>query len=309
MNGPVKEYFLLQYKMMNRRLKDQGLEPLLAYIIIGILFYGLSYYLFYKTPFAPYIYFVIALTTTGRLSQTRRTDFLRSCFGSSRTMQLRAAENVLAVLPFLIFLLYHLEFLIAAILLLAAVALSLLNFRNDTSLVIPTPFSKKPFEFSTGFRNGFVGIMAAYALTVIAAAVDNFNLGIFSLLLLFAVMLSFYGKAENEYYVWIYRSKATTFLYHKIKQALLFSFLLALPLVLMLAFFFSQHILVISLCLLLGFAYLLAIIVSKYASFPNDMNITQGIILGLCIAIPPLLLVMIPYLFFKSEKRLREILQ
>jgi len=39
------------------------------------------------------------------------------------------------------------------------------------------------------------------------------------------------------------------------------------------------------------------------------MNITQGVLLALCIWFPPILVVLIPYLFKKSENRLSSLLK
>ena len=50
------------------------------------------------------------------------------------------------------------------------------EFQTNFNLTIPTPFSKKPFEFSTGFRRSFFMFPIAYILTFIAIRVDNFNL-------------------------------------------------------------------------------------------------------------------------------------
>ena len=67
--------------MTNRRFKDTGIEPLLAYILLTVGFIGLSIYLFSKTEFAVYAYLLSALTLIGKLSETRRIEFLKICFG------------------------------------------------------------------------------------------------------------------------------------------------------------------------------------------------------------------------------------
>ena len=76
---------------------------------------------------------------------------------------------------------------------------------------MPTPFSKNPFEFTTGFRRTLLIFPLAYALTVIAINVDNLNLGIFSILLIFLIVLSFYSKPEEEYYVWVHADTPKSF--------------------------------------------------------------------------------------------------
>lgn len=66
--------------MTNRRFKDTGLEPLLAYLILIAGFAGLSIYLFRKTDFAEYIFLLSALSLISKLSETRRNEFLKFCF-------------------------------------------------------------------------------------------------------------------------------------------------------------------------------------------------------------------------------------
>lgn len=295
--------------MTNRRFKDAGFEPLLAYLILTVGFVGLSIYLFHKTEFAEYIYVLSALTLIGKLSETRRTEFLKICFGDTKLKKIRATENLICSLPFLIFLLYKTAFLSALLLCVLITILALVNFRTTINFTIWTPFSKRPFEFTTGFRNTFYLFFAAYALTVIAVSVNNFNLGVFALLLVFATTLSYYTKPENEYYVWTYNLNAKEFLFSKIKTAMLFSASLALPIAIVLAIFYPQNIGILSLFFLVGWAFLISVIVSKYSAYPYEMNIIQGILLALCIWFPPMLVVLIPYLFKKSENRLSSLLK
>jgi hypothetical protein len=305
----MKEYFELQYKMINRRFKDAGFEPLFAYFTLTVGFVGLSIYIFRKTEFAEYIFMLSALTLIGKLSETRRTEFLKICFGDTKLKKIRVTENLICSFPFLIFLLYKQHFLSVLMLFVLAIILALVNFRTTLNFTIWSPFSKRPFEFITGFRNTFYLFAMAYALTAISVSVNNFNLGVFAMLLVFATTLSYYSKPENEYYVWIYSVNAKEFLFSKIKTAILFSTLLALPIAMVLVSFYSQNIGILSLFFLAGWAFLISIIVSKYSAYPDEMNITHGILLALCIWFPPILVVLIPYLFKKSENRLSSLLK
>ena len=295
--------------MTNRRFKDAGFEPLLAYFILTVGFVGLSIYLFHKTEVAEYIFLLSALTLIGKLSETRRTEFLKICFGDTKLKKIRVTENLICSLPFLIFLFYKQLFLIALLLFILTTILALVNFRTTINFTIWTPFSKRPFEFVTGFRNTFYFFFAAYSLTAIAVSVNNFNLGIFAMLLLFATTLSYYTKPENEYYVWTHNVNAKEFLFSKIKTAILFSTSLALPIAMVIAIFYPQNIGILSLSFIVGWAFLISVIVSKYSVYPDEMNITQGVLLALCVWFPPILVVLIPYLFKKSENRLSSLLK
>ena len=305
----MKTYFELQYKMASRKFKAAGIEPLFAYIILAIGFVTVSVFLFYKTAFAPYIYLLAALAGIINLSETRRNEFLKLCFGDNKLKGIRITENLVAAIPFLIFLVCKQLLLPVLILIILSVLLALVNFRTTINFVIPTPFYKKPFEFTVGFRNSFYLVAAAYALTIIAVAVDNFNLGIFAILLVFAITLTYYTKPENEYYVWAYSLSAKKFLLEKIKTATLFSAALVFPIAVILGIFFPQSIVLLLVFYLAALAFLIYMIVSKYATYPAELNITQAIILVVCIGFPPLLIFMIPYFFRKSENRLTSLLQ
>jgi len=305
----MKEYFKLQFRMTNRRFKDTGLEPLLAYLILIAVFAGLSVYLFRKTEYAAYIFLLSALSLISKLSETRRNEFLKFCFDDTTVKKIRSTENIICSSPFLIFLIHKQLYLSAILLFVLAVVLALINFRTTINFTLWTPFSKRPFEFSTGFRNTFYLFFASYALAGIAVSVNNFNLGAFAMLLVFATTLSYHANSENEFYVWTYNVKAKIFLLNKIKTAILFSTLLALPIAIVIAISYPQNIGILSLLFLVGWAFLISVIVSKYSAYPDEMNITQGVLLALCIWFPPILVVLIPYLFKKSENRLSSLLK
>ena len=100
----MKEYFALQFTMINRRLRDAGVEPIFAYFILTIGFYLLSTYLFKKTEFAVYIYPFLYINLVVRLSETRRCEFLTICFGDNQFKKIRIAENLICTIPFVSFL-------------------------------------------------------------------------------------------------------------------------------------------------------------------------------------------------------------
>lgn len=295
--------------MTNRRFKDNGFNPFFAHVILAVGFSGLSIYLFKMTEFAEYIYLLSALTIVGNLSETRRTEFLKICFGERQLKIIRITENLIYSMPFLAFLLYKQLFVSAGLLFTSTVILALVNFRTSLNFTIWTPFSKQPFEFTSGFRNTFYLFFLAYILTIIAVFVNNFNLGVFSMLLVFATTLSYYTKPENEFYVWTYNRNPRQFLFGKIKTAILYSSSLAIPIALVLAVFYYQNIGLILLFFAIGWAFLTAVIFAKYSAYPDEMNIPQGILLAICLWFPPVLIVLIPFLFRKSENQLSSLLK
>jgi hypothetical protein len=305
----MKVYWQLQAKMIHRRFKDAGTEPLFAYILILIGFVGFSLYLFYKTSYAEYIYAFLALTLTVKLSEKKKNDFLKTCFLAHELKKIRVLENMITVFPFLFFLLYQQCFLTAFLLLLLSLLMAFVNLDTQVSIVIPTPFGHKPFEFTVGFRNSFYLIIGVYVLAGIAVAAGNFNLGLFAIGIIFLLVLGFYTQPENEYYVWIHALTPKKFLLEKIKIAVLFSIVLVIPAILVVLFFYREQFGLILLVMTAGCFFVIYMIVSKYAVFPDEMNVIQVLFLVVAAFYPPLLLVLIPYFFYKSVHRLNSLLK
>ena len=304
----MKEYFQLQIKILNRRMIDFGLPVLIGYAILPVVFVLLSNYLFEKTEFANYVYGLFALIFISKLSEPKRNDFLKSIFNTYNYKKLRIVENIIYCLPFTLFLIYKKQFVFSITLNLFVICTMLFNFSTNLNAVIPTPFSKKPFEFTAGFRKSFYIFPIAYFLTYISVSVGNFNLGIFSMLLIGIICFSYYSKIENDYFVWNYNLSPKEFLIEKTKTCLLFFTFLILPIIITLGFSFISQIDILIVFILLCYAYLITIIFAKYSSFPNDMSISQGILIGLSLVFPPILILFIPLFYSQSIKKLNAIL-
>lgn len=305
----MKEYLLLQCRMNNRKLRDAGMPPVLGYVLVLLAFVSLSYYLFSKSQYAQYIYPLLALTLLTPLAETRRCEFLKTTFGDAQYSKLRILENLILVLPFVLFLLYKQVFLLAGVLPVAAALLALNTYSNSLQYTIPTPFGRKPFEFAVGFRGTFFLYIIAYGLAGIAAAVGNFNLGIFALLMVFAITLSYYGAPEDEYYVWQHSYSPKAFLLMKYKTAVQYATLLSLPAIAILTIAFYTDIHYILRFQLLGYAYIACMIAAKYSAYPNEMNVPQAVLLAFAICFPPVLLIVFPYFVTRALQRLQPILK
>ena len=60
---------------------------------------------------------------------------------------------------------------------------------------------------------------------------------------------------------------------------------------------------------LIGFAFLMLIILAKYAAYPAEMNLPEGIMIALCLIFPPLLLGLIPFFYRKAVNKLTFLLK
>ena len=297
--------------MTKRKLSD-GSRPIVGYLLallIALVFVGVSVLLLSsKSVYAPYIYAFGSLLFISKLSEIRRNDFLRICFGNKQYRKVRIFENLIVALPFVIFLVYKQHFYLTILLLAITMLIALLSFKATYNITIPTPFYKKPFEFTVGFRNSFFMFFIAYGLAIIAVAVDNFNLGVFALGLIFLTILGYYLKPENEYFVWSFGCTASNFLLAKIKTALMFSFCLCLPVLILLSVFYFDHIGALLACTFLGFLYLSTLILAKYSAYPEEMGIMQGVIFAIGL-FPPMLIVVIPLFASQSVNRLKVFLK
>ncbi len=305
----MKDYFLLQGKMVCRKLSDFGLNPLIGALIALAGFVLLSEYAFHKTTFAGFLILLASQGAAVSLSEKRRTDFLKMLYGDHRAKRLRVAENLIICLPFVLVLIAHKAYLEAALSALLGVPAALGSFRAGVPFTLPTPFYKRPFEFIVGFRNTFYIFPVAYLLTIIAVSVDNFNLGIFSLVLVFLTVFSYYQKPEQAYYVWMHSAKPGPFLFGKMKTALLFTAFPALPVCLILAVVYPENMVLTLIAALIGFAFLMLIILAKYAAYPAEMNLPEGIMIALCLIFPPLLLGLIPFFYRKAVNKLTFLLK
>jgi hypothetical protein len=305
----MKYYFSLQLKMLNRNISEFGLPPIIGYLLGFVAFLGLSWYLFMKISYANYIYPLIGLSFLNTLSGLARNDFLQSCFSNRQYFRVRLIENMLLVLPFVAFLFLKNEILIALGMLVTSGSLAFFRTQNSFQWSIPTPFYKYPFEFTVGFRKTFFVFIGAYVLTYIAISVNNFNLGIFALILSCFTTLSFYAEPEEDYFVWIFSKTPQSFLFSKIKIALLSLTLLCLPIWISLGITFTENWRVLFIFQGLGYLYLVTVLLAKYSAFPRKISVPQGFLLAFGVWLPPLLILIIPFFYKKSIQQLNEILE
>lgn len=304
----MKDYFNLQFVMINRKIREAGFNPVFGYLLGIVAFVLLAEYVFHKTAFARHLVVLSCLGLQLRLSTKNRTDFLLSTFGDNKKTKIRVLENLIVCTPFVALLVYKNALLEGCILLVLSVILAAFSHQTNFNVSIPTPFSKKPFEFSTGFRKSFFIFPFIYTLTVIAINVDNLNLGIFSMLFVFLTSLSYYVKPEQDYFVWIHAESPGKFLRTKILIATKNAVLLASPVLISLLLFYPAEFELILLFLLIGSLFLWTIILAKYAAFPDEINLSQGIIMAFTLSFPPLILATIPFFYNKAINNLKLIL-
>ena len=294
--------------MFCRKLRGFGMNPVIGILLLAATFVGLSAALFAKTEFAPHILALLALILLSKLSERKRNGFLRLSFNDRAYRKLRLIENSSAALPFIAVLCVRQSFVEAIILMILALLMATVSFRSSFQYTVPTPFYRKPFEFTVGFRKTWFLFLLAYFLTFMAISVSNFNLGILALLLVFLTMLTFYSTPENEFYVWSFSDTPRGFLLRKVRTALWYATLSAAPIFVSLAVFFFNKMEMLLLFQVAGYIYLVAMVLGKYAAYPREMSLPQGIVLGVSLMFPPILILVIPMFYMQSVRRLSDIL-
>lgn len=305
----MRNYLALQFRLVNRHLSDFGIQPAVGYLLMAIIFSGFTAYLFNITPYAAYVYALMGLGFCSFLSEGGRIGFLKHHFSKQHFITIRGIENIMVAFPFIIGLIFYHDWLLAAGVLVASAALSYTSFERNLNIVIPTPFYKYPFEFTTGFRKNYTVIILAGFLMVMAVLYRNANLGLFAVALVLLVCLMFYMQSETVYLVWIHALSPSQFLFHKVSLALLYATLLCLPFAAVILIYFMDHAGYLAMIYLLGCIYLVTVVLGKYAFFPAPMNLPQGLLMAFSFWFPPMLLFLLPYFYKRSVRQLKPVLQ
>jgi hypothetical protein len=301
----MKDYFYLQFVMTNRKIKAAGINPALGYLLGLIAFILISAYIFQKTEFAKYLVILTCLSLQFQLSENNRTDFLRTTFGDNVKMQIRILENLVVSIPFVAVLIYNIALLEAISLLVTSVIIAIFSFQTNFNFSLPTPFSKRPFEFLVGFRKTFYIFPMVYLLTVVAINLGNISLSIFSMMLIFITSLSYFTKPEQEYYVWVHANTPKIFLKNKMITATKHITLLVAPILISLLIFYPNEFKVILFFFFIGLLSIWTIILAKYSAYPREMNLSEAMLLTFILYFPPLLLAFMPFFYNKSINKLK----
>jgi hypothetical protein len=301
----IKDYFILQIKMMTRKMKEIGLPPVIGVLLAIVAFIGASFILYTKSTYASPIYVLMALIFVLKLDSMERNSFLKQVFKLKDYYILRISENLLLIFPFVLVLLIQQEFVFSILLSLIAFLLSFISINLNSSFVIPTPFSKKPYELMVGFRNWFYLLALDYFFAIMAIKYENYNLGLFAIIFLFILLISSYTKPENEYFVWNYSLKPGRFIFNKTSQATFQATILILPVLIALFIGFSNQIGNTVIFSVLAYIFLFSAILAKYASYPYEMQLPYMVLIVLSVFFPPFLMVLIPFLYWKASQHLK----
>lgn len=296
----VKHYFQLQKTILDRHLRAWKILPWIAYVLAVVLFFGAGSQLYTRTGFAGYGVLVMGTWVLSLLSKRERNDFLSITFRWPVYRKIRLVENGIILLPFVLLLLFEGDWALALVQGIVGGAMSFLRISSSPTYTIPTPFGAYPFEAAIGFRRFWWLIGGAIFLLVMGVRADNMELAIFSYGGLMLLYLMFYQEPEPPFYVWIHANTPQQFLVHKLTVAAGYQFLLGVPFLATILYFFPG----VGWPLLIGPAVaalnLALTILIKYSNFPHPLNIIHSLALMAGLILWPLLLFLLPYYYQRA---------
>lgn len=276
-------------------------------ILLGLLF-GLVL-LFGKTNYAKFIVIAIQGYILLQLSLKARINFLKKLYRDKEVRIIRLIENAMVSLPFVLANALNGNWLLAAAQVLIIVAFVFLQSQPLIARTIPTPFSKSPFEFTSGFRRLIGYIIFAYGICILGIVVDNINISYFSFMIMWGIMFSFYALPEDTSYVRIYNLTAKQFLIEKLKLGLKQSAILVLPMFITIVFIDVTQFYIPVIIYLIGILNMFNYIFAKYTDFPGEVGLPNGTIVAVGVVMPPLLLFSAIYFYQKAIQNLNTINQ
>lgn len=302
-------YFQLQMKRVFRTFGEAGINPVFGSGITIFLFAVASHLIIQREDYGPYLYLLVAVIFLNVLGESSRNNFLKGCFKGYDYRIVRVLENVFLAVPFAICFMAYGFYFFAFSLLALSIVLSLFTYSFKTGFALPTPFSKRPFEFAIGFRKAVLLIILSYIIGFVAIYIQNFNLAISTLAALFLIMITFYSLQEHTFFVWIHSMSAKSFILSKVATAISFSLLFTAGLALPLIVFFPGNLYLVLLIELIGIALVVTSLLGKYASFPSESSLIHSLIITFSLVFPYLLFFIIPFLYLRSRNKLTLILK
>jgi hypothetical protein len=298
----MRPYFTLQLQLIQRQLWAWGVPPLAALLggLLGFLLLGSQ--LLERSQYAAYLLLGLSLPAFGRLADQRRNDFLKIQFHRKTYRSIRAAENLLLAGPFLVLFLLRGHWEVAVLQLTVSVIAGVIPKPQWVNRTVPTPFSWQPFEFAIGFRKTWLVYLGCCFLALMGHLAANFSLMVFAMVLPALVAMSYYGKPEPGFFIWVHAFTPREFLHRKLRIAARHGILLLLPLWVYCLLVFPDQWWLSSLLVLLAMSYLQLMVVAKYAAYPEEIDLRRAFIMAIAMALPPILAIAF-ILFYRQAKR------
>ena len=304
----IRYYYSLGVTRMTRWFNHLGVHPFLGFISLLFLCLVFIFYIFSGSSYSVIISGFLTVLFLLKAGQTERCQLLKTIFSNRQYIVLRAIENLVIIFPLSLYLALNGFFIYLSALVSLSILMILVSKSINIQFVLPTPFGNSPFEFLIGIRKSLWIIVLMFIILYKSIEVGNSNLGLFVLGSLFFLSMSFYLKPEDSYYVWIYNKNPKEFIKDKLKIGFLHSSILTLPIAFIMSVFFPSDWSIILIVQMIGYLFLISIILAKYSVFPKEMNLPQGIMYALSLWFPPMLFVLIPIFYKKAKIKLKRYL-
>lgn len=309
----MKFYLLLELKRVSRKIRELGFNPIVVLLFLSVALPLAGYTLISSLTVGSYLFSAVGVSMVLSFQTRKKRRFYSQIMPLKDVMFYSLIEALLVVSPFVLILSVCGKWT-ESVVITSLVVLNVLAHERDAFsiksrvLIMPTPFKNHPFEMIIGFRKVWMVYLILLLITTQAIEVDNYNLGLAVLIISAVVTLFFYSKPEPDYYVWIHRHKSHEFLILKLKQSVIGVTVLLVPQMMLLFLFFPDKIHLTCFGWFVGVLYMALGVFSKYAYYPNEMNVIQSISVALSILMPPLLLLAIPVFWTKANNRLKNTL-
>ncbi|MGB3802351.1 MAG: hypothetical protein WA952_21195 [Lewinella sp.] len=300
----MRYYFQLQLLRTRRRLADFGL-PLPLTITLGLATWVAgTVYLYDRFAAAPWILIGLTMGALWPLSAGKRYDGIRQHFSLRDARLIRLTEHLFAGAPTLLLLLYFKSWLAAIAWLPVLFVLARIRRGGIGPFVLPTPFRRRPYECTAGFRRYGWLLALVYFVAWQGVAAGNVNLVRFTGVACGLLVMSFYATTPPPELVHQYRASAPRYLADKLRTATLAYGLFALPVWIALLFRWPGGWALHLLTALLGGLYVVAMIVVRYASYPHEPAFPRSVAHVAGMLVPPLLLVLLVGWYREACRRL-----
>lgn len=263
----MKYYFTLQYKILNRYLKEWITYPIL-FIVLFPFFFVFLFNLAITLPYGNFFFILILVQFLFFLGKKNRNNFLKINFKKKTYRLIRVCENFMISSPFILIEIFNANYFYIFPIMAALILMSFLTLSINYSFVLPTPF-KHSFEFIYMFRKSFLLLVGSIILTVIGVNVNNFNLTIFSLFVPFSIITLTTKKTEPIYFVWLYKKTTKEFTKEKIKYIILNTTLILVPYYVIAIYGFPEKYFYISSSFIAGVFMVVSSCIVKYANFTS----------------------------------------
>lgn len=303
----MKYYFQIQWQRFQRKLQEAGMNPFFAIVVAFLFFLGLVASLLGFADKGQFILVTIALLLVQSLNTLAKKELLLLIFSQRRYYFIRCIENVVAALPFFLSLLVYQFYWLAVSMMVLSILMIAVPPRKSLQFVIPTPFSRIPFESIVGFRKWWILLVFIYFLFTMGMQVDNFNLSIACIPLLTFLVMFFYYPLEDEFIVWNYRRGYSRFIRTKLIQSTItYSMVGLIPLIILLLKH-PEMAMIILLVWIVGAIYLWLLILTKYAAYPHEFGVMQAIYLAIALWFPVSLLYFFPEMNKQAKKQFKKL--